>query len=135
MTALAAWSLVKRFAPYLLGVGVLIALYLLIDHHSYQRGFHDRDTEVASITRDRDTALSNASILKDALDEQNTAIEKVKAEGDKRTAEGKAALAAAQKANAGLASQASALRKSGAVTHAAGEIGRASCRERVYSGV
>lgn len=121
MTTLAFWSLAKRFAPYLLGIGALIAVYLLIDHHSYQRGFHDRDEEVIAITKDRDTALSNAGILKAALDEQNIAIEKVKAESDKRTAEGKAALAAAQKANAGLASQASALRKSGAVSHAAGD--------------
>ena len=118
---LAAARFLKQLWPYLLIAGAVIALLLLIDHRGYSRGFHDRDAEVIAITRDRDTALSNAGILKAALDEQNTAIEKVRAESDKRTAEGKAALAAAHKANAGLASQASALRKSGAVNHAAGD--------------
>jgi hypothetical protein len=121
VTALTIWSLTKRFWPYLLGAGALIAAYLLIDHTAYQRGSHDRDAEVIRITADRDTAVSNAGMLQTALDEQNTAIAKLKADSDKRTAEGKAALAAAQKANAGLASQAEALRKSAGVSHAAGD--------------
>jgi len=118
---LKAGRLLKLLLPYILVAGATFALLLLIDQRGYSRGFHDRDDEVIAITRDRDAALSNADILKAALDEQNTAIKKVKAESDKRAAEGKAALAAAQKANAGLASQASALRKSGAVSRAAGD--------------
>jgi hypothetical protein len=55
---------------------------------------------------------ANQATLTAALNRQNAAVTALKADGDKRVADGKTALAQAQRANAGLSDQASALRKS-----------------------
>jgi hypothetical protein len=55
---------------------------------------------------------ANQDTLTAALNRQNAAVAALKVDGDKRVADGKTALAKAQRANAGLSDQANSLRKS-----------------------
>lgn len=106
------WRLAKPLLPYIAVALVVLGLLSAYGHREYGRGRTSRDGEVAAIKRDRDTALSNARVLQGALDTQSAAVSALKADGDKRVLDGKAALVAAQRANEGLSEQAAALRKS-----------------------
>lgn len=55
---------------------------------------------------------ANQETLTAALNRQNAAVVALKVDGDKRVADGKTALAQAQRVNAGLSDQAAALRRS-----------------------
>lgn len=106
------WRLAKPFMPYIAAALVVLGLLSAYGRREYGDGRTSRDGEVAAIKRDRDTALSNARVLQGALDTQSAAVSALKADGDKRVLDGKAALVAAQRANEGLSEQAAALRKS-----------------------
>lgn len=101
--------IVKIGIPVLAIVGVWIAG----DVHGHHAQKHSDEAQIARITQDRDTHASNERVLQGALDRQNAAVSALKADGDKRTSDGKTALAAAQRANLTLKQQADALRKSG----------------------
>lgn len=108
-----AWRFLRPLLPYIAVALAVLAIVSAYGHREYQRGFHKRDGEVAAITRDRDTHASNERILQGALDRQNAAVSALKADGDKRTSDGKTALAAVVRANLTLKQQSDALRKSG----------------------
>lgn len=119
MSALAIWGFVKGLPWKWIGIALaVIGLATLIYRApwAYNRG---KSYEVAKYQPVMDRALKNITTLKSnqaalttAIDRQNAAVSALKAEGDKRTADGKAALAQAQRTNAGLKEQADALRKS-----------------------
>lgn len=122
MPAWLTWSALRALPWRWIGLGLaVLSLVLWIDHRGYSRGFHKRDAEVANITRDRDTHASNERILQGALARQNAAVAALQADGDKRTAEGKTALQATQKANKPLDDKAKDLRRSATLKPAAGD--------------
>jgi hypothetical protein len=97
-------------------VMAVVTVLMVVDHRGYSRGKADI---VAKYQPVMDRALTNIRTLESnqrnltsAIDRQNAAVAAAKADGDKRLADGIAALAQAQRANAGLADQAAALRAS-----------------------
>jgi hypothetical protein len=114
MPALATvWALAKglpwKWVAAALFVAGLLSAY---GHREYGRGSHSRDAEVSGLTAQRDGYKANQDTLTAALNRQNAAVAALKADGDKRVADGKTALAKAKRENAGLSDQANALRKS-----------------------
>lgn len=61
----------RRILP---GIGALLALYAAYSW-AWQRGHDSRDDEVATITRERDTARQNVATLEAAIARQSAAIE------------------------------------------------------------
>lgn len=77
------WGLVRRLAPYIAGIVAVIGAYLWVDHRGYQRGFHKRDPEVATLNQSIANlkAASVAAAAKNlaevrAIETKNVAIQK-----------------------------------------------------------
>lgn len=114
---LIAWRFLRPLMPYIAVALAVLGLLSAYGHREYGRG---KAHEVAKYQPVMDRALLNIRTLKAnqvallaAIARQNAAVDGLKAAGDKRTADGKTALADAQRANLTLKQQADALRKSG----------------------
>jgi hypothetical protein len=117
--AAAAWELARRLPWKWIGIALAAVAALTLIWRAPWAESRQRAADYAHFQPKLDRALHNIIVLKGnqarllaAIDRQNAAVSALKAEGDKRTADGKAALVAAARANAGLSSQADELRKS-----------------------
>lgn len=113
---LLVWKLARPLLPYIAAALVVLGLLSAYGHREYGRG---KAHEIAKYQPVMDRALANIRTLKAnqavllaAIARQNAAVDAMKAAGDKRVSDGKAALVAARRANQGLTEQADALRKS-----------------------
>lgn len=49
VSPLLIWRTVKPFLPYIAGLALLVGAYLWVDHRSFTRGAHSRDSEVTAL--------------------------------------------------------------------------------------
>lgn len=79
----AIWRFAKPFLPYIAGALAVWALLAFVDHRGYQRGYHDRDPEVATLNQSIANlkAASAAAAAKNlaevrAIETKNVAVQK-----------------------------------------------------------
>lgn len=102
----------SKLLPYIaIALAVLAAWLLAVGHGKSVQKAKDAVAWNAEHAR-AEGFKANQITLTAALNHQNAAVAAWKADGDKRVADGKTALAKAQRENAGLSDQAAALRKS-----------------------
>lgn len=107
-----AWltiSAVRKFGPWVLGILLLIALYLWIDHRGYARAQAKNAATIASWQTAFHASDANFRVAIGAVNQQNIAIKGLAADGEARAREAAQARDAALKANASLVAQAKTL--------------------------
>lgn len=120
MPAIAAiWAVLSKLPWKWIGIGIaVLGLATLIyrapwaESRQKAKDYAHFQPILARDLQNITTLKNNQAVLQASIDLQNAAVSALKVEGDKRVSDGKTALEAAQRANAGLSQQADALRKS-----------------------